>query len=378
MENIANTLIKNTKNINLVYAFNGTGKTRLSIAHKNVTKASNNDTHVGVYYNAYSEDLFVWDNDIENGEVDIKLILKKCSLNDFHSGIDELKVHEKLAPFKPQFDFRFEYFPNREEGINMIRFHLKTDENIVPGEEENNKEEEEEEEKEISFTDSIKISRGEQQAFIWSFFLALFDVEDLTGNGKQEGHFFIDDPVSSLDDHNIFVTISSLMDLVDKYYKTRKIIITTHHIGFFSIFADWLTRGEKANKYDNQVDFFKLKKKDGNIELVGPRREVFLYHLELLKTVKEAIDSDSVMVYHFAILRQILENIASFLGVRNFSHVLKEIGITDADKLAQIINIMSHKTVFRYEFKEPVEDNKQDIIRIFNGIQTKYNFVLHI
>tara|TARA_R110002033_G_scaffold114942_1_gene159691 strand:- start:3831 stop:4955 length:1125 start_codon:yes stop_codon:yes gene_type:complete len=374
MENIANTLIKNTKNINLVYAFNGTGKTRLSIAHKNATKASNNGTHVGVYYNAYSEDLFVWDNDIDNGEIDIKLILKKCSLNDFHSGIDELKVHEKLAPFKPQFDFRFEYFPNREEGINIIRFHLKANNNIVTEEEENN----DEEEKEINFTDSIKISRGEQQAFIWSFFLALFDVEDLTGDGKQEGHFFIDDPVSSLDDHNIFVTISSLMDLVDKYYKTRKIIITTHHIGFFSIFADWLTRGEKANKYDNQVDFFKLKKNNGNIELVGPRREVFLYHLELLKTIKEAIDSDSIMVYHFAILRQILENIASFLGVRNFSHVLKEIGITDADKLAQIINIMSHKTVFRYEFKEPVEDNKQDIIRIFNGIQTKYNFVLHI
>ena len=193
MENIANTLIKNTKNINLVYAFNGTGKTRLSIAHKNVTKASNNDTHVGVYYNAYSEDLFVWDNDIENGEVDIKLILKKCSLNDFHSGIDELKVHEKLAPFKPQFDFRFEYFPNREEGINIIRFHLKTDENIVPGEEENNKEEEE---KEISFTDSIKISRGEQQAFIWSFFLALFDVEDLTGKTSQ-----IDHPIPVQIDH---------------------------------------------------------------------------------------------------------------------------------------------------------------------------------
>lgn len=374
MEDIANTLINNTKNINLVYAFNGTGKTRLSIAHKNVTKANNNDTHRGVYYNAYSEDLFVWDNDIENGEVDIKLILKKCSLNNFHSGIDELKVHEKLAPFKPQFDFRFEYFPDREEGINIIRFHLKTEQSGIVEEAYNKVEDEEE----VNFTDSIKISRGEQQAFIWSFFLALFDVEDLTGNGKQEGHFFIDDPVSSLDDHNIFVTISSLMDLVDKYYKTRKIIITTHHIGFFSIFADWLTRGEKANKYDNQVDFFKLKKNNGIIELVGPRREVFLYHLELLRTIKEAIDSDSLLVYHFAILRQILENIASFLGVRNFSHVLKEIGITDPDKLAQIINIMSHKTVFRYEFKEPVEDNKQDIIRIFNGLKTKYNFVLHI
>ena len=76
-------------------------------------------------------------------------------------------------------------------------------------------------------------------------------------------------------------------------------------------------------------------------------------------------------------MRQILENTASFLGVRNFSFVLKEIGITDEEKLAQIVNILSHKTVFRYEFTEPVPDNKEDIKRIFNGLMAKYNFVLH-
>ena len=363
MNDIAKRLLANDKKINLVYAFNGTGKTRLSVAFKDESKAANGGNHSGVYYNAYSEDLFIWDNDIENGELDQKIVVTKSSLNEYHSGIDELKIHEKLKPFKPQFDFRFEYYPNRPEGIQYIRFYGKDELTDLKEED--------------PLPTPRKISRGEQQAFIWSFFLTLYDVDDLTGTGKQEGHFFIDDPVSSLDDHNIFVTISSLMDLIEKYYKTRKIIVTTHHIGFFSIFADWLTRGEKASKFKDHIDVFKLKKNNDSIELLGPRKEVFLYHLELLKTIKEAIDSDTILVYHFALLRQILENIASFLGVRNFSFVLKEIGITDEEKLAQIVNIMSHKTVFRYEFTEPVPDNKEDIKRIFNGLMAKYNFVLH-
>ena len=62
IENIAKRIVELDKKIVLVYAFNGTGKTRLSVAFKDVTKSKNKGTHSGVYYNAYSEDLFVWDN----------------------------------------------------------------------------------------------------------------------------------------------------------------------------------------------------------------------------------------------------------------------------------------------------------------------------
>ena len=75
----------------------------------------------------------------------------------------------------------------------------------------------------------IKISRGEERIFVWCFFLALFEVEGWAD--KQSSHFFIDDPVSSLDDHNIFITAETLFELIEKYFKKRKIIITTHHIG---------------------------------------------------------------------------------------------------------------------------------------------------
>ncbi len=361
------------KNINLIYAFNGTGKTRLSVGYKDVTKERNNGNHSGVYYNAYSEDLFNWDNDEENDGVDVRLTIQKSSLNQFHSLIDEKALEEKLTPYKPKFDYRFKYFDELKEGIESITFFLKEGDKEVEEEEE----EEKKDEPAQNENPAIKISRGEEQIFKWCFFLALFDVEGWTGEGNQATHFFIDDPVSSLDDHNIFVTISSLMDLIDKHFKSRKIIITTHHIGFFSILADWLTRGDKASKYEKQINIYKLKNNEGVVELVGPRKEVFLYHLELLRALKEAIDANKIYVYHFALLRQILENISSFLGVRNFSHVLTEIGITDPDKKSQLVNTMAHKSVFRYELREPVPDNKKDIIDIFNAIQNKYNFILH-
>jgi wobble nucleotide-excising tRNase len=82
------------------------------------------------------------------------------------------------------------------------------------------------------------------QIFVWCFYLALFEVKGLSDN--QNNHFFIDDPVSSLDDHNIFITAMTLMNLIKEYSDKRKIVITTHHVGFFSILSNWLTKGEKS------------------------------------------------------------------------------------------------------------------------------------
>ncbi len=212
---------------------------------------------------------------------------------------------------------------------------------------------------------------------MWRFFLTLFDIDGWTGEGKKSGHFFIDDPVSSLDDYNIFVTASSVMDLIDRHYKNRKIVITTHHIGFISILTDWLKKGEKANSYKKDIQLYILKKKEGGIKLVSPNSEVLLYHLGLLQTLKNAIDSDSLYAYHFAILRQVLENISSFLGVGRISYVLEKIGYKDSEDISRIVNTMSHKNVFRYEAKELVPDNEELFKEIFNRIQNKYSFVLH-
>ena len=227
------------KNIVLIYAFNGTGKTRLSVAFKDLTKTDNGGDHAGVYYNAYSEDLFFWNNDEENDGNDIRLMVQQSTLNKYHSLLDETNLRQKLALYKPKYDFRFESYEDVSQGIKCVRFFLKL----------------EDEEK---AAETIKISRGEEQTFVWCFFLTLFEVEGWAD--QQANHFFIDDPVSSLDDHNIFITAAALMDLIDEHYKNRKIIITTHHIGFFAILADWLSKGEKSSSYEKHIQLHILKR----------------------------------------------------------------------------------------------------------------------
>lgn len=354
LKTIAEQIIQLKENIVLIFAFNGTGKTRLSVEYKNVTKQKNKNQHAGVYYNAYSEDLFVWDNDIENTGKGIRLNIIPSSLNEYHSLINEDSVREKLSMYKPKFDFKFNTFSDSSMGIESISFYAnEDDENENP----------------------IKISRGEEQSFIWCFFLALFDVQGWAD--QQDSHFFIDDPVSSLDEHKIFITALTLMDLIDEHYGQRKIIITTHHVGLFSILSDWLRKGEKASRYKNKIKQYILKNDNKKIQLLPCDKDVFLYHLELLQTLKTAIDEHKLSAYHFAILRQVLENISSFLGVGRTSYVLEQIGIEDAKTITSIVNTLSHKTVFRYETNEIVPDNEALLLDIFNKIQGKYNFVIH-
>ena len=50
-------------------------------------------SHSGVYYNAYSEDLFRWDNDEENGNEDMKLEILTSSLNPYFSSILENPIY---------------------------------------------------------------------------------------------------------------------------------------------------------------------------------------------------------------------------------------------------------------------------------------------
>lgn len=356
VKDLARQLIESRKNIILVFAFNGTGKTRFSVEYKNITKELNDGNHSGVYYNAYSEDLFVWDNDTENTGSPIKLNVMRSTLNQYHSSLDEDKLREKLAAYKPKFDFKFNYHTDISFGIDSISFYPQSKGEEQPA--------------------TIKISRGEQQIFIWCLFLTMFDVQGWTGD--QNSHFFIDDPVSSLDDHNIFVTASTIMDLIDEHYEKRKIIITTHHVGIFSILSDWLTKGEKASSYKKLTQMHVLKNSANELFLMDCRKDVFLYHLELLQMLQHAINDNQLYAYHFAILRQALESISSFLGVGRISYVLEQIGIEDTDEVARILNTLSHKTVFRYEAKELVPDNAELFLNVFNKLQNKYNFILHI
>ena len=351
LERIANQINEYKEKIILIYAFNGTGKTRLSTAYKDITKEE--EKHTGVYYNAFSEDLFVWNNDEENSRENITLIVESSSLNKFHSLISEDEVHEKLKAYKVKFDFKFELYDDTEKGIEKISFFSKDDEN----------------------ESNIKISRGEERIFVWCFFLALLEVEGWAD--EQSNHIFIDDPVSSLDDHNIFVTASTLYEVIEDNYKNKKIIITTHHIGLYSILADWLMKGERSSRYKEVTKVMMLKNHGNTLSLDSNRKNLFLYHLTLLRELDIAQSNEELYAYHFALLRQVLENIASFLGCGQFSYVLKQIGLDNENRIATIINTLSHQKVYHYQSDALEHDNLDMFEEVFNGLKEKYQFLLH-
>lgn len=339
--------------VQLLYAFNSVGKTRLSVAYKNATKKEDG-TPTGIYYNAYSEDLFIWDNDIENEEADIRLTVLPSSLSRLHADLNELDIHAKLKPYRVNFDFRFDMHPNAEMGINSISFFpAETQPGEVP---------------------AMKISRGEERIFVWCFFLAMMEVGDWTK--RQSRHIFIDDPVSSLDDHNIFVTASTLCDLIDGYFGERKIIIATHHVGMFSILFNWLMKGEQRDKFKEKTKANILSGKHGEVSLETLRNDVFLYHLRVLQVLEQALQEKDVRAYHFALLRQVLESVSSFLGVGRISHVLESIGFKDAEETARIVHMLVHKNIYYYESDLLVPDNQILFKEILEKLNTQYKFVI--
>lgn len=353
LTDIANHLKELNENIILIYAFNATGKTRLSVAYKDATKDPESGQHAGVYYNAFSEDLFVWDNDEDNEGNNIRLEIMPSSLNRFHSFLyeDPDSVRNKLAAYAPQFTFQLNAHGDPEKGIESVTFFAANEEG-----------------------NPIKISRGEERVFVWCFFLALLEVDGWANS--QDAHIFIDDPVSSLDEHNIFVTADSIFQQIEGHYLKKRLIVTTHHIGLFSILADRLTRGEKSSRYKKIVKLFILKKDGNELVLEDPRRNVFLYHLHVLQVLDEA-NRIQLYKHHVVLLRQVLENVASFLGVSRMSYALEQIGVEDVENSSNIINSLSHKDAYYYQ-SDLLSAAEEGVFRdVFNKLLDKYKFVLH-
>lgn len=347
---IAQQLKDSKENILIIYAFNSTGKTKLCVEYKNLTKNKESGNHTGVYYNAYSEDLFVWDNDEEHDNANMRLIVNLSSLNQYHGFLDGSPslLEQKLARYNPKYLYTLNQHENPENGIESITFRLE--EGSRP----------------------IKISRGEERIFIWCFFLSLFEVEEWAG--EQDAHIFIDDPVSSLDDHNIFITADSILDIIEKHYLKKRIIITTHHIGLYSILFDRLRKGEKSSRYKNLTKPFILTSLNNELELKQHDKDVFLFHLHLMQILDDAI-KNKLYIYHFVLLRQALENISSFLGSGSISHVLSEIEIDDPAGAANRINTMSHQNTYRFQFNEMSPEDVDFFKDIFSELQIEYNFI---
>lgn len=330
----------------VLFAYNGTGKTRLSVEFKSLGQQLNDETGEKtadtLYYNAFTEDLFYWDNDLD---YDTERVLKLNSNSRFFSGLKELEMESRIRPLLHRyadFDFSIDY---EKSAISFFR-------NVL-----------------ISGTtqrvDNIKISRGEENIFIWCFFLAIFQlVSDKVESYNWVKYIYVDDPISSLDDNNVIAVASHLAQLMSG--NDLKVIVSSHHTLFFNVLCNEINRAEQL--------FLQKNTSSGMYILKDTTKTPFFHHVALLKELKKASDSGELYTYHFNILRNILEKTASFHGFAHFSACIRKGADEDEPVYTRIINLLSHGNYSLFDPKEMVDENKEYFKNILNNFLEDYNF----
>ena len=368
LKKIAETLRNTEKKVQLIYAFNGVGKTRLSREFKELISPKNQDDELEdtkikvLYYNAFTEDLFYWDNDLDEDKKR-KLKIQPNGFTDWvlkvqgqERNIVTLFQHytnDKLTP-----SFNEEYTTkNADDKDVIVRAYSEIQFSLERGNEEK--------------IDNIKISKGEESCLIWCVFYSLLNLVVDTLNEpepteRETNQFddlesvFIDDPVSSLDENHLIELAVNIAELIKSSQSDLKFIITTHNPLFYNVLYNELEL-KKKNKKGNECCFLLDKRDDGTYELkgkLGDSNTSFSYHLYLRQILQEAVDSNSIEKYHFMLLRNLYEKTANFLGYPQWSELLPD------DKNAyysRIIQFTSHSTLSNEAIPEPTEPEKQTL-----------------
>ena len=355
----------------LLYAYNSTGKTRLSTAFKDLGKVVNaaDDMKQGdtLYFNAFTEDLFSWDNDLEN-DSERKLTINTDS--SFFAGLESMEMDNRIRTLLDRYaDFEFRIDTTTWEVVFAREFRVKKD--GTAGDEVDNADDAQGEgEYETRREEAIKISRGEENIFIWCFFLAIVELaldDDGTGPYHWVKHIYIDDPISSLDEHNAIAVANHLAKLLKRPDSRLKTVISTHHTLFFNVLCNELNR---ANKY--------FLSRDGSPEgllLRETGNTPFFHHVAALAELYEVERDGGLYTHHFNMLRAILEKTASFHGYKNFSACIKR-DADDEDGIlhTRLINILSHGNYSLFEPREMLEENKRYFRKILHEFINEYPF----
>ncbi|OBX47759.1 MULTISPECIES: AAA family ATPase [Haemophilus] len=361
LDEIAKQLRDSGKKVNLIYAFNGSGKTRLSRAFKYLIEPKNHDEEDEstkrkiLYFNAFTEDLFYWDNDI---------------LNDAEP---KLKI-------QPNSFIRWLIKDQGDEGKVIGKFHHYCDEKLMPKFDiENNQ---------ITFSfargddtpeENIKLSKGEESNFVWSIFHTLIEqvvaelnisepTERSTNEFDELKYIFIDDPVSSLDENHLIQLAVDLAKLIKDTQSEIKFIITTHNPLFYNVLYNEIGNKACYMLRRNEDETFELEEKDGS------SNKSFSYHL-FLKKLLEDIEAKDIQKYHFILLRNLYEKTANFLGYSGWSNLLPN---DDAKQsyYSRIINFTSHSTLSNEVVAEPTDAEKNIIKYLLEHLIKNYGFYI--
>ena len=351
---IAQILKDTDKKVQLIYAFNGVGKTRLSrefkelVAPKTEGKEAEEEKLIKVlYYNAFTEDLFYWDNDLDEDK-NRKLIIHP---NNFTDWIFKDQGQESNVITHFQHYTNDKLTPSFNEDFNEITFSLERgDDNKI---------------------DNIKISKGEESCLIWCVCFSLIKLVVDTLNEPEPAnrdtnqfdeleYIFIDDPVSSLDENHLIELAVNIAELIKSSKSDIKFIITTHNPLFYNVLYNELEL-KKKNRQGNECCYLLKKEDDGTYELngkLGDSNKSFSYHLYLRSVLQEAVDDNKIEKYHFMLLRNLYEKTANFLGYPQWSDLLPDDKKTYYNR---IIQFTSHSTLSNETVPEPTEPEKNTL-----------------
>lgn len=345
------------KKVQLIYAFNGTGKIRLSCAFKQLVafKSSGNtptqeasSRNKILYYNAFTEDLFYWDNGLSQ-DADPRLNIQPSSYTSWLlTLLKDLGQDGNIVRY-------FQYYthdkltPHFSADFAEVRFFIESSDNAGAS--------------------SIKISKAEESTFIWSVFYTLLDqaitmlnaaeaTERETSQFDQLQYIFIDKPVFSLDENQLIKLAVDWVAPIKASPKQLQFIITTHSALFYNILF---------NELNKKTCYLLRRLDDGTFHLEEKSADAnpcFSYHLYLKKIPKTAIAHNQVERferYHFVLIRNLYKKTASFLGDQQAY-------------LSRIIPFTSPSSLFYETPAQPQEAEKQTVKFLLNHLPNHYPF----
>ncbi|HIQ28301.1 MAG TPA: anticodon nuclease [Sulfurovum sp.] len=355
LKEIAEKLQASPKKVQLIYAFNGVGKTRLSREFKELiepTTEGEEETDTKIfYYNAFTEDLFYWDNDLAF-DAERKL---KIQANGFTTWVIQDQGQDQNIITNFQHYTSDKLTPRFNADSTEVSFSLERGDNTN--------------------LDNLKISKGEESNFIWSIFYSLIEqVVDVlnvpevsdreTDKFNQLQYVFIDDPVTSLDENHLIELAVNLAQLIKSSTSDVKFIITTHNALFYNVLF---------NELSTKACYMLEKNEDGSFELTekrGDSNKSFSYHLYLKQTIEQAIEANAIEKYHFMLLRNLYEKTANFLGYPEWKKLLP-----DDNREAyyhRIIQFTSHSTLSNETVSQPTNPEKQTVRLLLEHLNTKF------
>ena len=358
--------------VQLIYAFNGTGKTRLSREFKELIAPKETDTQEQeesaitiMYYNAFTEDLFYWDNDLD-ADLNRKLTIRPNGFTNLVFGFlkDECISRNIVSNFQ-HYTNQF-LTPRFSSDFSEVTF------SIERGDDQS--------------VNNVKISKGEESNFIWCVFYSLLEqiVEVLnvpepdqrsTNQFDDLKYVFIDDPVSSLDDTHLIELAVNIAELIKSSTSELKFIITTHNPLFYNVLFNEFNNADSRLGYKPKYCEKKRLEKldDGTFSLVEQSKDSpFSYHLFLLSELEKAIASGNIQKYHYNFLRNILEKTSTFLGYNKWEYLLPQ--ESREAYYRRIINLSSHSKHNGEEISIVDENDKRVLSFLVSEIKSVYHF----